>query len=522
MPIDINLFRKEKGGDPEIVRKSELQRCRDGAIVDEIIGLDENWRKLTHEVNLLKKEKNAISKTFGKLKKEGNDEGLEEAKKSAIEKTAEIEAKEQEKKEAEALLNKRLNEVGNILDETVPQEADEEKNPVERTWGEIREIEINETPGRMNHHHLMKCLDMYDPERGSKVMGSRGYFLKGFGVLLNQALINYAITFLMERKYNVLQPPYFIKQEVMEKTCEIGDFEENLYQIENNEAYLIATSEQPISAMHSGEWLQPSELPLRYCGYSSCFRKEAGSSGRDVWGIFRVHQFDKIEQFVVCKPEESNAFLEEMITCAEEFWQSLEIPYRVVTIVGGALNNAAAKKYDLEGWFPGYGEYRELVSCSNCTDYQSRALDVKFGTKKKGDKGDKNLTHMLNATLCATGRAMCAIVENYQTEDGIRIPTVLQPFLGGRDFIPYDEKALKKFMDEVEKERAKKNKGTHSKKGEGKKPKAKEEHKQEVTKEEEAAKKQEVDPAKVPEEAKQAEGAAAGAPKAADAPEGDS
>jgi seryl-tRNA synthetase len=294
----------------------------------------------------------------------------------------------------------------------------------------------------------------------------------------------------MSKGYDVVQPPYFIKKDMMEKTCEIGDFQENLYQLENNEAYLIATSEQPISVMYSDEWLKKADLPIKYCGYSSCFRKEAGSSGKDVWGIFRVHQFDKIEQFVICEPEKSWEMHEEMIKVAEEFWKSLGIPYRVVSIVGGALNNAAAKKYDLEGWFPGYGAYRELVSCSNCTDYQSRAVNVKFGTKKQGESSEKNLVHMLNATLCATGRAMCAIVENYQTEEGVKIPEVLQPYLGNRDFIPYDDKCVKEFMEEVEKERAKKYKGKNEKKDQqpkAQKKKAKEETKEEVAEEKKEA-----------------------------------
>ena len=239
--------------------------------------------------------------------------------------------------------------------------------------------------------------------------------------------------------------------------------------------YLIATSEQPISVMYSDEWLKKADLPMRYCGYSSCFRKEAGSSGRDVWGIFRVHQFEKIEQFVFCEPDKSYDELEKLIKCAEEFWQSLNIPYRVVSIVGGALNNAAAKKYDLEGWFPGYGEYRELVSCSNCTDYQSRALNIKYGTKAQGEKSDKNLVHLLNSTLCATGRGMCVIIENNQTPEGIKIPEVLQPYLGGKDFFPYNEKALEEFMKEQEQEKAKaEKKGKKKGKKAEEKPKPKE------------------------------------------------
>merc|ERR1712232_229767 len=206
----------------------------------------------------------------------------------------------------------------------------------------------------------------------------------------------------------------------------------------NEDQYLIATSEQPICAYHHGEWLAATQLPLRYAGYSTCFRKEAGSHGRDQLGIFRVHQFEKIEQFVITSPEgrESWEMQEEMINNSKDFYASLGIPYRVVNIVSGELNDAAAKKYDLEAWFPGSNAHRELVSCSNCTDYQSRRLEVRFGQSKDGD-GKKRYVHMLNSTLIATERAMCCVIENYQTETGINVPKVLRPYMGGISFIPF-------------------------------------------------------------------------------------
>jgi seryl-tRNA synthetase len=206
------------------------------------------------------------------------------------------------------------------------------------------------------------------------------------------------------------------------------------------EQYLIATSEQPIAAFHVDEHIDPKDLPIRYAGFSSCFRKEAGSHGKDVRGIFRVHQFEKVEQFVVTSPESSWEMHEEMIKTSEEFYQSLNVPYQVVTIVSGELNNAAAKKYDLEGYFPGFNEFRELVSCSNCTDYQSRRMETRFGMKKQGER-EKKYVHMLNSTLAATGRTLCAILENNQTEKGINVPAPLQPFLGvfleDPTFIPF-------------------------------------------------------------------------------------
>lgn len=283
-------------------------------------------------------------------------------------------------------------------------------------------------------------IDGYESSRGVRMAGHRAYFLRGVGVLLNQALINYGLSFLRRKSYIPLQPPYFMRQNVMSNTAQLEQFDEELYKVKGEpnvgDLYLIATSEQPISALHLGEWLQPSELPKKYAGISTCFRKEAGAHGKDTWGIFRVHQFEKVEQFIVCEPEKSWDILEEMVVTSEEFLKSLELPYRVVSIVSGSLNNAAAKKYDIEAWFPTLRLYRELVSCSNCTDYQSRAMETRFGTKKSTDT-TKRYVHMLNGTLCATERTLCCILENYQTDTGVRVPTVLKPYMDGIDFIPF-------------------------------------------------------------------------------------
>jgi len=267
--------------------------------------------------------------------------------------------------------------------------------------------------------------------------------LKGKGVELNLALINYATQFIISKGYTPLQTPYFMKKTIMAECAQLSQFDEELYKVQGSEEYyLIATSEQPLCAFHRGEWLDPTSLPLRYAGLSTCFRKEAGAHGKDTWGIFRVHQFDKVEQFVITSPENSWQEHERMLEISKEFFQSLGIPYRVVTIVSGELNNAAAKKYDLEGWFPAYGEYRELVSCSNCTDYQARRLEIRYGNKKTGER-EKKYVHMLNSTLCACTRAICAILENYQTDDGVRIPEPLRPFMGGKDLIPFVQEPKK-------------------------------------------------------------------------------
>jgi seryl-tRNA synthetase len=237
--------------------------------------------------------------------------------------------------------------------------------------------------------------------------------------------------------------------------------------------YLIATSEQPISTMYRDEWFEKQDLPVKYVGNSPCFRKEAGAAGKDTWGIFRVHQFEKVEQFVICAPEDSWAMHEEMIKLSEEFYQTLKLPYRVINIVSGALNDAAAKKYDLEAWFPGYGTYRELVSCSNCTDYQSRSVSIRLRTDKSKEEA-KKYVHMLNGTLTATERTICCILENYQTETGVVVPEVLRPYVGV-DFIPYVQENLPGYVKpktekfDKNKENKKDNKKENKKEGEKKK-----------------------------------------------------
>jgi seryl-tRNA synthetase len=315
-------------------------------------------------------------------------------------------------------LRAKVKTIGNLVHSSVPISDNEDNNEVLRKWApdgvtvEKRDV--------LSHHEVLTRLDGYDPDRGVKVVGHRGYFLKQWGVFLNQALINYGLEFLSSRGYTPLQTPQFMLKDYMGKTAQLEQFDEELYKVVDgepqNDKYLIATSEQPISAFHAEEWIVAKELPIRYAGFSTCYRREAGSHGRDAWGIFRVHQFEKVEQFVLSDPEKSWAMFDDMFTASEQFYQSLGLPYQVVAIVSGALNNAAAQKYDLEAWFPFQGEYKELVSCSNCTDYQSRGLEIRFGTKTQTDV-KKKYVHCLNSTLCATERALCCILENYQTEE---------------------------------------------------------------------------------------------------------
>ena len=437
MPIDINLLRTYKGGDPEKVRESQRRRFAPVEIVDEIIALDDKWRAATGDVDEMKKDRNTLQKEVGKKMKAKVPCDEDKLKIKSMGEL--IAAKEEEKLSLKELIEKKIGTIGNIIEPSmnVPVHKDEAFNKVERTWGEPRSPE-----GLLNHHDLLWRIGGYEPDRGVNVAGHRGYFLRDVGVMLNQAFINYGSTFLRKKGYTVLQPPYLMKKDVMSGVAQLEQFDEELYKVSGGEnsddKYLIATSEQPICVYHKDEWLQEKELPIRYSGISTCFRKEAGKHGADTWGIFRVHQFEKVEQFVIVEGdlEKSNAMQEEMIRIAEEFYQSLGFPYHVINLVTGDLNNAAIRKYDLECWFPGYNAYRELVSCSNCTDYQSRSMEIRCGQKKMGDR-EKKYVHMLNSTLCATGRAICCLLENFQEEDGVRIPEVLRPYMDGMDFLPF-------------------------------------------------------------------------------------
>ncbi|KAJ3281320.1 Cytosolic seryl-tRNA synthetase [Rhizoclosmatium sp. JEL0117] len=394
----------------------------------------------------------------------------------------------------ERVLNQKLNAIGNLVHESCVVSETEDDNAVTKKWWpkgdaspftwrdfhwekkeqvegvEGAEAEAFEAetlakrtellksskagagvPGLLSHHEVLDRLDGYDPDRGNKIAGHRGYFLKDAGLELNLALVQYGLDFLGDREFTKLSTPYFMRKEFMAKTAQLEEFDEALYTVkgelgpngeetEESTKYLIATSEQPISAYHANEWLEESEFPLKYAGFSTCFRKEAGAHGRDNWGIFRVHQFEKIEQFVLTDPEKSWEMHEEMLKNAEDFYQSLGIPYRVVSIVSKALNNAAAKKYDLEAYFPFQGTYKELVSCSNCTDYQTRALEIRFGGKKLNDT-TKRYAHALNCTLTATERTLCCILENFQTTEGVVVPEPLRRYMRGKEFLPFKKAA---------------------------------------------------------------------------------
>uniref|UniRef100_A0A0D9YAJ3 serine--tRNA ligase n=1 Tax=Oryza glumipatula TaxID=40148 RepID=A0A0D9YAJ3_9ORYZ len=377
--LDINLFRTEKGGDPELIRRSQRNRSASVELVDEVIALDDQWRQRQFELDKIRQELNKTSKEIGKLKA--------------------------------GTLDAKLVTIGNIVHESVPVSDDEANNLIVRTWGE-RRLEGN----LKNHVDLCKMLDIVALEKGADVAGGRGYYLKDEGVLLNLALINFGLAFLRKRGFKPMQTPFFMRKETMGKCAQ-------RWRGKVSHRYIRATAVCVSS---------------RYAGYSTCFRKEAGSHGRDTAGIFRVHQFEKIEQFCVTSPNDNESWEmhEEMIKNSEDFYKEIGLPYQLVSIVSGALNDAAAKKYDLEAWFPASKTYRELVSCSNCTDFQARRLGIGYG-QKKNDEQSKQFVHMLNSTLTATERTLCCILENFQKENGVEVPKALQPYMGGIDFLPF-------------------------------------------------------------------------------------
>merc|ERR1719499_2176788 len=357
-----------------------------------------------------------------------------------------------------------LREIGNWLHESVPVSNDEDAdNRTERTFGDIEQRK------KYSHVDLIHMIGGMDAERGTVTAGGRGYYLMGPAVCLQQALMQLALQTLMAKDYVPLYTPFFMRKDVMQEVAQLSQFDEELYKVtgkgsENSddksvdEKYLIATAEQPIAAFHRDEWIDEKTLPIKYAGLSSCFRQEVGSHGRDTRGIFRVHQFEKIEQFVITSPHDNKSWeaLEEMIGNAEEFCKLLGIAYRVVCICSGALNNAAAKKLDLEAWFPGSGAFRELVSCSNCLDYQARRLKVRYGQTKKMNQATE-YCHMLNGTMCAVTRVICVILELYQTETGVKVPEALKKWMPAKyqEEIPFVNAAP---IDQVESKKQQKQK----------------------------------------------------------------
>ena len=423
--LDIKLFREN----PDLIRRSEKKRFRGIENVDKVIEYDTKWRDGLKKLNELRAERNKLSKSFNETRKRDKEE-LKILQIKAKEVSREITMLEPQISEFIEKRDQYRYKVGNIVDENVPVSETEEDNLLISEEGIIPSFNFEPS----NHVDLIEGVDGAEFKSASEISGSRFYYLKADMVYLNMALLKFAMDILSEKGFTPFQTPFFIKHDVIKETAELADFEETLYKVEGEDLYLIATSEQTLAALHRGDIIDERTLPRKYCGISSCFRREAGSHGRDTLGIFRVHQFEKIEQFVFCSEEDSKNIHQELLENAEIIYKKLKIPYRIVSIVSSELNDNAAKKYDLEGWFPGSNNYRELVSCTNCTDYQARKLNARCGIQ--GDSNSLKMCHTLNSTAVATERTICCILENYQQEDGtIRIPEVLVPYMNGKTVI---------------------------------------------------------------------------------------
>lgn len=417
MMLDPKLI-KEK---PEIIRKM-LQDRRMEFDLDGLVWLDAKRRELIIKTDELRKKKNQVSVEISAKKKSGQDASDSVSKMQAV--SAELATLEAEQLKVEAQYNKLALSIPNLIHESVPIGPDESANKEIRRWGEVPKFDFKVK----DHIDISQSLDLVDLERAAKVAGARFYYLKNQLVRLNQALIGFALDFLESKKYTLVQPPYLINKRSMEGAIIADDFADVIYKVDDEDLFLIGTSEHAIAAMHSDEILQGKDLPLRYAGVSPCFRKEAGAHGRDQKGIFRVHQFEKVEQYVFARPEDSWKEHESMLTIVEEFYQQLEIPYRIMVLSSGDLGKVSAKTYDLEAWMAGQNAYREIVSCSNCLDFQTRRLKIRFRDKTNEQT---QYVHSLNSTLVATTRTLVAIMENFQTKDGhISVPKPLQKYLG--------------------------------------------------------------------------------------------
>ncbi len=387
-----------------------LARRGAGAVVDELLELDARRREVLPELEELRAAKNRASKRIGELQRAGADpseaiadvRGVSEREKALAGELADVEAR------LEALLAS----LPNLPDPSAPDEDEV-----------IRKVGEGGAEGR---DHLELLVDLVDLEAGARVAGSRFAYLKGPLVPLELALVRWSIELLEEKGFTPVVPPVLVREEALFGTGFLPDTEQQIYRVPDDDLFLAGTSEVPLASLHAGQIFGPNEPPIRYAGFSSCFRREAGAAGKDTRGIFRVHQFDKVEMFSFVAPEESPGEHERLLAIEEEILQALEIPYRVVNIAVSDLGNSAAKKYDLEAWLPGQGRYRELTSCSNTTDYQARRLDVRY--RPAEGRGPRHV-HTLNGTAVAVGRTIIALVENHQEADGsVRIPSVLHDF----------------------------------------------------------------------------------------------
>ena len=422
--LDIKLLREK----PEVVKTSEQRRGRNPGIVEEVLKLDLQWKQELKKVEELKHKRNVVSEEINQAKKQKNEPQAQKKIKEMKEVADQIKEKDYQSNELLHQRNEVLKKIGNILDPAVPTGKDESENKVLKKVG---------VPPKFNfpikdHIEIGLELDLIDLDTAAKTSGARFYYLKNEGVLLHLALQRFAIDTLMKNGFQMVLPPFMLNRAALEGGVNLSEFQDTIYKIDNEDLYLIGTSEHPLVALKKDQVLDERELPFRVGGVSTCFRKEAGAHGRDTKGIFRVHQFDKIEQVVYCVPEKSTKHFKEMEKISETLFEELAIPIQVVSICTGDIGNKQSLQYDIEAWFPGQNEkkgaYREVTSCSNCLDYQSVTLNTRF----QRQDGTREYVHMLNNTTIASPRALAAVLENFQTKEGsVKIPKVLQPYMNG-------------------------------------------------------------------------------------------
>jgi seryl-tRNA synthetase len=424
--LDIRFVRSN----PDIVR-ADLEKRNDTeklAWVDDLLKKDVRSRELKIETDTLRQRRNTIAREINAMRKSGQEASLLMAEAAAL--PQKIREFDEEQDEIAHAIRHYLMRLPNILDPGVPVGKDDTENVEIKRVGTVRTFDFE----LKNHGQLAADKGWADFERATKISGAGFYFLKGSLVLLDMALQRYAIDLLVRKGFTPIIPPYMINRPSYEGVTDLEDFEKVMYKIEGDDSYLIATSEHPLGAMHKDEIFEEKDLPLRLAGISPCFRREIGAHGLDTKGLFRVHQFTKVEQFVFCKPEDSWRIHDELLSNAEEVFQNLEIPYRVVNICTGDIGTVAAKKYDIEAWMPRENEYREVVSCSNCTSYQAVRLNIRV--RNKSEFESKQNVHTLNSTAIATSRVMRAILENYQCRDGsVEIPRVLRSYINDKEYL---------------------------------------------------------------------------------------
>ncbi|MEY3354522.1 MAG: hypothetical protein RLZZ302_77 [Actinomycetota bacterium] len=418
--IDIKFIREN----PDAVRASQKGRGEDTSIVDQLLKLDETRRTAITEFETLRAEQNTLSKSVGAAKGDEKTALLANAKDLADK----VKAADTKRAEIEAQVNAMAMQLSNVLDPDAPIGGEADFVVIEHV-GTPRDFTKDGFEPK-DHVELGKLLGAIDTERGAKVAGSRSYYLTGMGALLEFALVNYAISSATKSGFIPVIPPVLVNPAAMEGTGFLGQAAENVYHLERDDVYLVGTSEVPLAAMHMDEILPAEKLPLRYAGYSTCFRREAGTYGKDTRGIIRVHQFDKVEMFSFCKPEEAKEEHKRILQWEKEFLNAMEIPYRVIDVASGDLGSSANRKFDIEAWIPTQGTYREVTSTSNCTEFQARRLNIRY----KDSDGTKAIA-TLNGTLVAIPRMIVAILENHQNADGsVNVPKALQPFLGTSRF----------------------------------------------------------------------------------------